>query len=120
MARHEGDATRGRMNDDDEVLAEAVDFDQVMVTTAAGERVFLVATDAGVRGWLNRCPHLGIEMDYGDGRCLFDGVLVCAMHAATFDPQTGQCTAGPCTGDFLEARPVRIDEAGRVRLCAGS
>ena len=101
------------------ILHPNADFDQVMVRHPRGFEVILVRVGEEVRGFRNACPHLGVGLDWGDGRCLDadqPGVLRCAMHGARFDADTGACFAGPCAGRGLAVLPVRI-EAGRV-VCA--
>jgi len=92
-------------------------FDQVMVDLdpAGDEQIILVRTPSGLRAWRNRCPHLGLGLDYGDGRCLFDGELVCAMHGARFRSADGVCVDGPCRGEALEAVAVEVGD-GQIRL----
>jgi nitrite reductase/ring-hydroxylating ferredoxin subunit len=94
------------------------DFDQVMAIAPDGEEIILVRVgDGELRAWANRCPHVGIGLDYGDGRCLLEpGVLVCSMHGARFTAEDGHCFVGPCAGDHLCAVPIRIDEAGAIHL----
>lgn len=98
------------------VLHPALDFDQVMAKHPDGGEVILVNVGGTVRAWRNRCPHVGVGLDWGDGRCLGGpDELVCAMHGALFQASTGLCTAGPCAGDALEAVPIRIVD-GRIEL----
>ena len=63
----------------------------------------VLRTETGVYGWLNSCPH--------DGRSLCNdpvyllnrktGLIQCMHHQASFGPDTGICTDGPCVGDKL-------------------
>ena len=82
--------------------------------TACG---FAVRHDGEVRAYLNRCPHMGTELDWQPGEFLdVSGLyLVCATHGALFQPATGLCVAGPCRGASLEALRMREDN-GRVML----
>jgi nitrite reductase/ring-hydroxylating ferredoxin subunit len=92
------------------VLHEGLGFDQVMAPLPDGDQAILVTTPAGVRAWRNRCPHVGVGLDWGDGRCLVEpNVLLCAMHGARFEADSGDCTDGPCAGDRLSPIPIRID-----------
>ncbi len=61
-----------------------------------------------VRAWLNVCPHTGRRLDWAPGKFLKskDGLLVCAVHGASFELQQGDCVAGPCRGDRLRAVAV--------------
>lgn len=89
-------------------------------------REFLVADTPGfafrhqgeVRAFINRCPHLGIELNWMPDR-FFDleqTFIQCSTHGALFLPQTGHCIAGPCAGEHLAALPVR-EQNGRVEVC---
>ena len=52
----------------------------------------------------NKCPHLGIELDWVPGQ-FFDeeqAFLVCSTHGAQFKPDTGKCISGPCVGQSLK------------------
>jgi nitrite reductase/ring-hydroxylating ferredoxin subunit len=63
-----------------------------------------------VDAWVNRCPHLSVELDrHGDD--IWDPTsseLVCTVHAARFEPQSGLCIDGPCEGLSLERLPVEL------------
>lgn len=69
-----------------------------------GRSLVALRRQGEVRLFLNRCPHRGIELDWVPGVFLaVDGHhLQCATHGALFDPLTGLCISGPCTGDALE------------------
>lgn len=69
-----------------------------------GRSLVALRRQGEVRLFLNRCPHRGIELDWVPGVFLaVDGHhLQCATHGALFDPLTGVCISGPCTGDALE------------------
>lgn len=71
----------------------------------------------GVRAWLNVCPHAGRRLDWSPGQFLRskDGLLVCAVHGASFDLASGVCVAGPCRGESLREVAVHCDD-GEVRL----
>jgi nitrite reductase/ring-hydroxylating ferredoxin subunit len=63
-----------------------------------------------VRAWHNVCPHAGRRLDWSPGRFLKskDGLLVCAVHGASFETDQGACVAGPCRGDRLSAVAVAL------------
>lgn len=78
---------------------------------------FVIRFRGQVHAYLNRCAHRGVELDWKPGE-FFDGsglYLICAMHGALFDPASGACLTGPCSGRSLEALPVR-EETGGVYL----
>ena len=67
--------------------------------------------------FVNRCPHLGTELDWQPGE-FFDVAglyLVCSTHGALFEPKTGLCVAGPCRGASLEPLDIR-ERGGQVFL----
>lgn len=59
----------------------------------------------------NRCRHLPLSLDYGDGRFFTrDGAhLICQSHGALYEPLTGLCVRGPCVGASL--RPLKVEFA---------
>jgi nitrite reductase/ring-hydroxylating ferredoxin subunit len=78
---------------------------------------FAIRSCGAVRAYVNRCPHLGTELDWQPGE-FFDVAglyLVCSTHGAMFEPGTGYCVAGPCRGASLERVDVRESD-GRVLL----
>ena len=96
------------------ILASDLAFDQIMVKHPQRGELILVHQDGEVHAYRNSCPHVGVGLDWGDGRCLVaPGELLCAMHGALFIAATGLCVAGPCSGKSLTRVPVRIEE-GRV------
>ncbi len=97
------------------ILHHGLDFTQIMAKHPSGHELILFREGEAVHGYRNSCPHLGISLDYGTGKCLLeDGkTLLCAMHAATFEANTGLCTGGPCAGASLRRVVVRV-EAGNV------
>lgn len=70
-----------------------------------------------VQAWLNVCPHAGRRLDWAPGKFLKskEGHLVCAVHGATFEPESGHCIAGPCRGDRLRSVAVEVRD-GQVCL----
>ena len=66
----------------------------------------------------NRCRHIPISLDYGDGRFFSaDGkTIVCQTHGAIYEPLSGECIAGPCPGAFLRKLPVEIASTGEILL----
>jgi nitrite reductase/ring-hydroxylating ferredoxin subunit len=67
--------------------------------------------------FVNRCPHMGTELDWQPGDLFEESglYLVCSTHGAIFEPDTGKCVAGPCRGASLEPLQVRERE-GQVFL----
>jgi nitrite reductase/ring-hydroxylating ferredoxin subunit len=106
-------------------LARLVDIDDGGFTeveaTVDGEPASLILhrDGASVRAWFNVCPHAGRRLDWSPGRFLKsrEGLLVCAVHGASFETRQGVCVAGPCRGDRLRAVPVVVHD-GTVVLRA--
>ena len=69
---------------------------------------FALRTSGGaVRAYLNVCPHRAQPVDLGDGRLFLpSGEIECSAHGARFDPESGDCTGGPCDGRGLTALAV--------------
>ena len=78
---------------------------------------FAIRHRGTVCAYVNRCPHMGTELDWQPGEFFdFGGLyLVCSTHGALFEPATGFCVAGPCRGASLEPLQVRVRD-GQVFL----
>ncbi len=64
---------------------------------------FAFALSGVVAAYVNRCPHLGIELNWMPER-FFDierMFIQCATHGALFTPDQGICIVGPCQGEAL-------------------
>jgi nitrite reductase/ring-hydroxylating ferredoxin subunit len=61
--------------------------------------------------YLNRCPHVGISLDWVDNQffTVDHRYLMCANHGAVFEPPTGECVWGPCVGAALQKLEVEIE-----------
>lgn len=70
-----------------------------------GRQCFAVKKDGQIYLYENRCPHLGIELNWQENQFLDpDHVLIqCSTHGALFQVEDGQCVSGPCIGDKLLA-----------------
>jgi nitrite reductase/ring-hydroxylating ferredoxin subunit len=61
-------------------------------------RAFVLRFDGQVVAYLNRCAHVPTEMDWQHGEFL-DGdreFILCSIHGASYEPQSGRCVGGPC------------------------
>ncbi|WP_144137851.1 Rieske (2Fe-2S) protein [Paraburkholderia sp. BCC1884] len=72
--------------------------------------VFFVRYDGQPYGYLNRCAHVPMELDWAEGEFFESSglYLMCATHGAIYAPETGRCVGGPCRGGRL--RPVQVEE----------
>lgn len=71
---------------------------------------FVIRYDNVAHGYLNRCAHVPIELDWAPGE-FFEAsglYIMCATHGAIYMPDTGYCTGGPCRGSSL--RKINIVE----------
>ncbi|MDX1747614.1 MAG: Rieske 2Fe-2S domain-containing protein [Halobacteriales archaeon] len=59
----------------------------------------------------NRCPHWSVPVGYDDETFLDPNGrdIVCPMHGARFNAETGVCWSGPCINDGLEKFEVDLD-----------
>ncbi|WP_275667846.1 Rieske (2Fe-2S) protein [Marinobacter salexigens] len=75
---------------------------------------FVFLDGATPRAYLNRCPHMGVELNWKPGRFMDSDnlFLQCSTHGALFKPKDGECIAGPCQGDALTA--LDLQESGGV------
>lgn len=92
----------------------------VRFEVAIGQRMqtaFVVRHEGGVFGFLNRCAHIGVELDWRPGEFFDESglYLTCATHGATYQPDSGQCIAGPCPGAYLTQLNL-IERDGNIYL----
>jgi nitrite reductase/ring-hydroxylating ferredoxin subunit len=71
---------------------------------------FVVRYGGRAYGYLNRCAHVPIELDWMEGEFFESSglYLMCATHGAVYLPDSGQCAGGPCKGGRL--RPIAVHE----------
>lgn len=74
-------------------------------------RGFVLRFDGRVVGYVNRCLHVPVEMDWQPGEFLDHDRrwIVCSIHGASYDPTDGGCIGGPCG----RGRLLRIELAER-------
>lgn len=72
---------------------------------------FLLRHASGFFAFANVCPHWSVDLDLGFGDFYAADLdrIVCKNHGALFVPQTGECTAGPCAGMYLERFEVTLE-----------
>jgi nitrite reductase/ring-hydroxylating ferredoxin subunit len=75
---------------------------------------FVVRHGGKVYGYLNRCAHVPMELDWFKGEFFESGkmYLMCSTHGAIYIPETGVCAGGPCRGGKLRPIAVRESESG--------
>lgn len=72
---------------------------------------FVVRWRGRVYGYLNRCAHVAMELDWNAGDFFGPEAvdLVCSTHGAVYAVTDGRCLGGPCAGTPL----VRLDVVER-------
>lgn len=93
-------------------------FAEVEASIDGGAESLILHRDGdAVSAWLNVCPHAGRHLDWAPGRFLTskEGLLICAVHGASFELARGECVAGPCRGASLRAVAVEVRD-GEVVL----
>jgi nitrite reductase/ring-hydroxylating ferredoxin subunit len=70
----------------------------------------VVRFEQEVHGYLNRCAHVPMELDWNQGEFFESSglFLMCATHGALYEPNTGKCAGGPCRGGSL--KPIKVIE----------
>jgi len=88
------------------------------ITGGSGQQAAFVVRHGGrVFAYLNRCAHIGIELDWQPGEFFDESglYLVCTTHGATYLPDNGHCVAGPCRGKRLTQVDV-FEQNGGIYL----
>ena len=76
---------------------------------------FAIRKNGRVHGYLNRCGHVAMELDWQEGRFFdFEGRdLLCSTHGAVYEASSGRCLGGPCNGSPL-VRLLLEERDGKV------
>jgi nitrite reductase/ring-hydroxylating ferredoxin subunit len=79
------------------------------------QSAFAIRYQDQAHGYLNRCAHVAMTMDWKPGEFFEDDkrYIMCATHGAIYEPDSGQCVGGPCRGARLEKLDV-LEESGQV------
>jgi nitrite reductase/ring-hydroxylating ferredoxin subunit len=82
----------------------------------SGRRVrelFVVHRDGEYHGYINSCPHTGVNLEWQEDRFLDmdKSFIQCSTHDALFEIDTGLCIAGPCVGDRLTPVELVIEDS---------
>ncbi len=80
----------------------------------AGQALFGVRRHGQVYLYRNRCPHRGITLNADTDAFLDDSasLIHCVHHGALFLLESGECVAGPCEGEQLQALDCLEDSRG--------
>ncbi len=93
-----------RINDLPEAGAKGIELD--------GQKFILIRKDTQVFAYRNHCPHRGIPLEWQPDKFLdYEKQFIqCSTHGALFTLDTGECIAGPCTGQSLDPVEVRLTD----------
>ncbi len=82
--------------------------------TLAENKLLAVRRDGRVYAYQNRCPHRGVPLEWQPDQFLdhSNSLIQCATHGALFLIESGECVAGPCAGQSLQALECREDGEG--------
>lgn len=85
-------------------LAALAELDSRAVRLPDGTQAFVVRYRGALFAYANRCPHWGVDLDFGLGDFVDrrNERVFCRNHAAEFECDTGKCVRGPCVGKYLE------------------
>ena len=77
-------------------------------------RLLITRREGRVYAYKNRCPHRGVALEWQPDQFLDSSasLIQCATHSALFLIESGECVAGPCTGQFLTALDCSEDSQG--------
>jgi nitrite reductase/ring-hydroxylating ferredoxin subunit len=79
-----------------------------------GLKLLVVRRSWHVYAYRNRCPHRGVALEWHTHQFLDQSasLIQCATHGALFLIESGECVAGPCAGQSLQALSCREDSEG--------
>jgi nitrite reductase/ring-hydroxylating ferredoxin subunit len=82
-----------------------------------GLSLFIVKQGDQLSMFKNSCPHRGIRLEWQPDTFLDveKQFIQCATHGALFTINSGECIAGPCPGERLEAIAFTIVD-GMIRI----
>jgi nitrite reductase/ring-hydroxylating ferredoxin subunit len=86
----------------------------LMPIRGAEEECFLINYHGHFHAFVNRCRHVPMAMDWVDNQFFAEEghYLMCQTHNAYYEPDSGECVAGPpgTCGKFLYRVPIEIDD----------
>jgi nitrite reductase/ring-hydroxylating ferredoxin subunit len=71
---------------------------------------FVVNHAGDLHAYVNRCCHVPMTMDWIDNQFFTDDgrYIQCATHGAWYEPDSGECVAGPPVGKCLTRVPLMV------------
>ena len=97
-----------------EAIAPGASLKFMLPIRGADEECFVINFEGRFHAYVNRCRHVPMAMDWVDNQFFAeDGrYLMCQTHNAYYQPDSGECIAGPPTacGKFLYRVPTEIED----------
>jgi nitrite reductase/ring-hydroxylating ferredoxin subunit len=80
---------------------------------------FVINFQGRFYAYSNRCCHIPIPFDCVDNEFFTRDKrhLICLIHGATYEPNTGLCIDGPCPGEYLDVIPVAVKQGQVIVYC---
>lgn len=80
--------------------------------TLKGTSFIAVKSDNDIYLYHNRCPHLGLPLQCQQDQFLnYDkSLILCSLHGALFEINSGRCILGPCQNQALKAADYYIKD----------
>lgn len=86
----------------------------LMPIAGAEEECFAINYGGRLYAYVNRCRHVPIAMDWVENQFFAEQgrYLMCQTHNAYYEPDTGECIAGPqsACGKFLFRIPLEVKD----------
>jgi nitrite reductase/ring-hydroxylating ferredoxin subunit len=85
--------------------------DGTLILKVDDRQIVLTCRNNLVRAFVNSCPHMGVPLDAsGEKITTFDDtLLICTMHGAMFEFDSGVCVGGPCAGRSLQKVDIVVE-----------
>ena len=80
---------------------------------------FVLHHGGAFRAYLNRCCHIPMTMDWVENQFLTEDkrFIQCATHGALYEPDSGECVAGPPLGQCLISVPIEVRDGVILARC---
>ncbi len=74
--------------------------------------MILVRLGEQCHAYENRCPHLGLPLEWQPDQFLSDdgSMIQCRSHGALFTLEQGLCVSGPCSGNHLTSITIELNQ----------
>lgn len=99
-----------------DLIADGAARNFVLEMKAGRFHGFVVRSGDTVRGYVDRCPHMGLPLAQQLDAYLTGGgdMIQCSWHGALFRIADGACVGGPCTGAALTAWALEVRDGSIV------